>query len=121
MFATLYLEHSVPYTQYIILSYNRVRIQCNTVIGTDSSAVLSVYLTKMYSYSSTEALALCLFSHRAPITPHCRGKATQSFPPRERLSPYRTAKPEYHLVKFSLKRILHVSVGIMGIVTVRPM
>lgn len=109
MFTPLYLGLCVPTT----LSYERVRNQCNAVTGTDSGAVLSVCLTKTYSYSGTEAPWLCLFSHRAPITPHCRGKAnTESFTPRDRLSPDGAATPQYLSVKFSLKHTLHVSAGI---------
>lgn len=111
MFAPLYLELCIPIT----LSYERVRNQCSAVIGADSSAALSVYLTKTYSCRSAEARRLCLFSHRAPITPHCRGKAnTESFTPRDRLSPDGDDKPEYHSAKFSLKHTLHVPAGAGG-------
>lgn len=91
MFTPLCLERGPP----IILSYERVRNQYKAVTGTDSSAVLSLYLTKIYSYRRTEALCLCSFSHRAAITPHCRSKAnTESFTPRDGLSPHRAAEPE---------------------------
>lgn len=56
-----------------VLHCNRDRQQCSTVR----------YLTMMYRYRKTEAL--WPFSHRAAITPHCRGRDTEPFPQREPL------------------------------------
>lgn len=78
-------------------------ISAVAVMGTGSTAALSVYLTKMYSYRSTEAL--CPLSHRAHITPHCRGKAnTESFTLRRAIiwqhSPVRTPASEIQFERY---------------------